>query len=826
MDRCTYTFPPDDGGGGSVPAESTDTDAVDLPEEWTCPHEAHPEGDRCVFHLGRDGREAVGVDAADVSEQFRDLVDATDAGRTELLGADLPTLHLEYLRLGGESRHRIDLRWSDVEALELDHTVVANPFDLRGATLGRVDLTESEFEKGLFLDGATVERTLFAPDGQFDEEVSLAGATVGGQVSLDGATFDDDLAVDGATLRGPVSFAGVGFHGRSNERDENTSFEGTVFEAPVTFDEARFEYVDFADATFADEVTFEAATFTGAAEFDDATMAGLADLNGVAFEHNASFRRTAFEGVADFRGVEFEGGADIRHDDADFQAATFGGRARFGDATFATADFHGTVFAAEAVFEDATFAEDADFGDATFEGLADFDEGRFREDATFSGATFRETADFRGVEFEGGANVLVDDADFEEAVFAGPAQFDAAEFAYADFDAVTFDADASFERARFDEDVHFVGAVFRGLADFDEARFEGDGDFGDVTFEGRADFRGVDFRGEARHLEDNARFESARFEGRAEFDDAVFNAVNLEDVTFAETVDFRRVVVRDRLDIAAASAAETAYVNMTDADLAGGHIVQPADHWVRYDLTRARLGDVSFVREGSSMEIFDYVRFLETDFDGFDFSAHRDALERTDWSLHVFDEAGADYDVALPATPAAIETTYLYAYNNAKAMGDNDAAIEFAIHQATFRRKKNVGYVTDGGLDTGYRLGKLGDVIGNSLWYLTCGYGYRLWRILAASAFVIVAWAAMYALPFTTLDNDASLGSVGDLFSPESVIAVGQYLYYSLITFTTVGYGDINPVNATARTLAAIEGVLGVLLAALVIFVLGRRVSV
>jgi hypothetical protein len=280
--------------------------------------------------------------------------------------------------------------------------------------------------------------------------------------------------------------------------------------------------------------------------------------------------------------------------------------------------------------------------------------------------------------------------------------------------------------------------------------------------------------------------------------------------------------------VAAESSGETVYVNMTDADVESGSITQPADHWVRYDMTRAHLGEVSLSRDdGGSRELFDYFRFLETDFDGFDFSAHRDYLERNDWELHVFEETGADYEFDLAATHSTIETTYLYAYNNAKSVGDNDAAIEFAIHQAQFRQKKNVGYVRDSSLSTSYRLGKLGDVIGNKLWYTTCGYGYRLWRILAVSLFVIVSWAALYAMPFTqTSPSEGSLDSVWALFSGEGVVTVSQYLYYSLVTFTTVGYGDLNPVNPITRTLAAMEGVLGVLLAALVVFVLGRRVAV
>jgi uncharacterized protein YjbI with pentapeptide repeats len=528
--------------------------------------------------------------------------------------------------------------------------------------------------------------------------------------------------------------------------------------------------------------------------------------------------------------VEFAGGANVLEDDADFEESTFHGPARFGAAEFTFADFHETVFEDDVDFEGAVFSGDLNFDDAVFHELADFDEGRFEEDASFKRTEYHDTADFRGVEFAGGANVLEDDADFEGSTFRGPARFGEAEFAHCDFHDAVFEDEAGFQEVAFDEDVDFSGVRFGALADFDEARFYADGDFGGATFEAAAEFRGVEFVGEARHMEDNARFEGVTFSGPVDFDDAVFTAANFLDVTLGATADFQNAVFRDRIDMAAASVGETTYVNMTDADLEAGSIAQPADHWVRYDLTRARLGEVSLSRvetgAGGSQELFDYFRFLETDFDGFDFSAHRDYLERNDWVLHVFEEAGADYEFELAATPATTETTYLYAYNNSKSMGDNDAAIEFAIHQARFRRRKNVRYVRDSNLSTGYRLGKLGDVVGNSLWYATCGYGYRLWRILAVSVFVIVTWAALYAMPFTKLTNEASLDSVGALFSGEGLVAVSQYLYYSLITFTTVGYGDINPANAAARTLAAAEGILGVLLAALVVFVLGRRVAV
>jgi voltage-gated potassium channel Kch len=50
-----------------------------------------------------------------------------------------------------------------------------------------------------------------------------------------------------------------------------------------------------------------------------------------------------------------------------------------------------------------------------------------------------------------------------------------------------------------------------------------------------------------------------------------------------------------------------------------------------------------------------------------------------------------------------------------------------------------------------------------------------------------------------------------------------ELLYFSLITLTTVGYGDIVPLSGTARILTALEGVTGVLyIATTVALLVGR----
>ena len=86
----------------------------------------------------------------------------------------------------------------------------------------------------------------------------------------------------------------------------------------------------------------------------------------------------------------------------------------------------------------------------------------------------------------------------------------------------------------------------------------------------------------------------------------------------------------------------------------------------------------------------------------------------------------------------------------------------------------------------------------------------------AAYLLIGVAWAVSYRI----LDSFAP----GAFFVPESMQSDdwGLYLYFSLATLTTLGYGDIVPVNPLARVWASLEAVVGVLyVAALVARLVG-----
>jgi hypothetical protein len=52
-----------------------------------------------------------------------------------------------------------------------------------------------------------------------------------------------------------------------------------------------------------------------------------------------------------------------------------------------------------------------------------------------------------------------------------------------------------------------------------------------------------------------------------------------------------------------------------------------------------------------------------------------------------------------------------------------------------------------------------------------------------------------------------------------------QGLYFSIITFTTIGYGDLYPTGTLSKTLVGIESLAGAIFIALFIFVLGRQAA-
>ena len=107
-------------------------------------------------------------------------------------------------------------------------------------------------------------------------------------------------------------------------------------------------------------------------------------------------------------------------------------------------------------------------------------------------------------------------------------------------------------------------------------------------------------------------------------------------------------------------------------------------------------------------------------------------------------------------------------------------------------------------------------VVGLFSYLTSVRYVVRTHLYTAVSVYLLLGmtWFALYCAIDAAFPGSFQYGN--------NIVANRQseLLYFSLITLTTIGYGDILPLNGEARMLAALEGVIGVLYVAITIAIL------
>jgi voltage-gated potassium channel len=98
---------------------------------------------------------------------------------------------------------------------------------------------------------------------------------------------------------------------------------------------------------------------------------------------------------------------------------------------------------------------------------------------------------------------------------------------------------------------------------------------------------------------------------------------------------------------------------------------------------------------------------------------------------------------------------------------------------------------------------------------------------LVGAVCVYLLLGTIWALAYTLVDA-VSPGSFTGFSLQEGRVWDSDWLYFSFVTMTTLGYGDISPVSATARALAYMQAVFGqfyiaILVAGLVSGYISRR---
>ena len=101
------------------------------------------------------------------------------------------------------------------------------------------------------------------------------------------------------------------------------------------------------------------------------------------------------------------------------------------------------------------------------------------------------------------------------------------------------------------------------------------------------------------------------------------------------------------------------------------------------------------------------------------------------------------------------------------------------------------------------------------LYWLFAKYGESPTRVLASSIIIILIWACFYSSMGLMYNLDETGGQAGEF---------ATNIYFSIVTFTTLGYGDFSPIY-DARIIASIQAMLGLFMTSLFLVTFVRRYS-
>lgn len=384
---------------------------------------------------------------------------------------------------------------------------------------------------------------------------------------------------------------------------------------------------------------------------------------------------------------------------------------------------------------------------------------------------------------------VVGEPEFDEARFqSGLSVGHSTLTGFARFRRVRFEADLLLRDAALDATESNTAAHHRRSPDFEHGKdfrkyddFESEFDFESVTVRGTLDLTGAFVRGDCSLA------------------DARLADVRLVETTLESGLDTTDCTIRE-VEIEAFDS-DRSLLELEGVRIDAGTVLLNGD--TRLGFRDAVLGDVAFATD-DRQPTFEGVRFVNTEFEGFDFATYSADLSAVGWEIHRFDADEAADEIS----PADGVSTYLRAKNGANQVGDNASAAGFFINEMQYRRARyrQASRDTD---DLRRKLVCQGKRVANVLLDFSSGYGERPSRTTLSSLGIIAAFATFYAAIGLELPYRGLLG----------------YLVFSIESFVALLVGPPTTTNSLLSFVVALEGFLGAFFIALFVFTLTRSIE-
>ena len=410
----------------------------------------------------------------------------------------------------------------------------------------------------------------------------------------------------------------------------------------------------------------------------------------------------------------------------------------------------------------------------------------------FKNAEFRGKADFAGAKFKTWS-------DFSNAVFNGKTMFTSADFADVDFLASEFKDETTFYNAQFNDSAKFVGTVFKSNVDFTNTVFCMDGNFQYAEFWKMTDFSKAEFKGKTD-------FSQAEFKEKVNFTEAVF----LDLLVFNNTI-YRNILGLDRSKYLFPCSEYRALT------------IQKNVYKQFDDTSNIETISVKSMRAKRKLYLTSvYRRYISID-------RHFKKIICELWNNCVSEENSEgckrndrkDFDITYKIQSRHRHDNYQSLLSEFILYLKHLLTDHVDEYLKKYSTKENYGYPRRITSWIKRRLkfikASLAALSEMFIIDLTCEYGTNWKRpVLLWSILVFLVFPVLYIL----VDGVKTGGGTPYLFRP--VNSLWDYIYFSIITATTVGFGDMQP-RGFGRVLASLEAVFGTFMWAVFITVIAKK---
>ena len=314
----------------------------------------------------------------------------------------------------------------------------------------------------------------------------------------------------------------------------------------------------------------------------------------------------------------------------------------------------------------------------------------------------------------------------------------------------------------------FGGSTFNGDVDFKEVTFNGIAYFGWATFNGTTFFEGVTFNGDAF-------FGEATFNGDAFFGEATFNGIAFfEGATFNGDSDFKLKYLGKGLILSKTKvfSGKKLFIKINN------------------DNRKRKIVFERAYLEDAYLDI-NIITGVLVDFN--DALLRNTKIKKGQIENHILQEEVRKFHEA--------KAVYLLLKNNFHSIAQYEDESWAFKKEKDMERKSNCHFKS---------LHK---------WLWSCflnglfGYGEQPGKVIISAILIILIFT------FIFMSSGISNTSIGGFTSKNFL----DCIYFSVVTFTTLGYGDFRPLEGWGRVFSGTEAFIGALMMALFVYTFARR---